>query len=71
MSEQIVKCKNILKKHNKERECDRFLFKLIDNDKLYFKCPSCGASAIAIGRKGGGLDVIHVNEGEDILCQTK
>jgi len=66
--EEIIKCKCIVKKHGIERECGRFLIKRINKKQLHVKCSSCGSYAI-ITAHDGGLDVVHIKEDEEILCQ--
>ena len=66
---KIVKCKNKIVKKGVERECDRFLMKLIDDKTMDVKCPNCGHYAI-ITIKDNKLVVIHLDkDGENKICQ--
>jgi len=66
--QDIVKCKNLIEKNGNQRVCDRFLLKRINNKQLHVKCPSCGSFAIITADNEGKLQIIHVKEGENIIC---
>lgn len=65
----IYKCKAQVEKHNEKRDCNRFLFKTINEKQMHIKCPSCGSYAIITGGLNGKLTITHIKEGEDTICQ--
>ena len=68
--EKIYKCKAQVEKHGKSKECNRFLFKMINNNKqMHIKCPACGSYAIVSTGPDKKLTITHIKEGEDLLCQ--
>lgn len=70
MPEQIIKCKATVTKHGKDRLCERFIMKFVnDRKQIHSKCPSCGSYTI-ITANGDKLDIVHLKEGEEVLCQN-
>jgi len=65
----IYKCKAQVDKHNETRDCNRFLFKVINEKQMHIKCPSCGSYAIVRGELSGKLSITHIKEGEDAICK--
>ena len=67
---KIYKCKAQVEKHKEDRDCNRFLFKMINNNKqMHLKCPACGSYAIVSVGAEKKLTITHIKEGEDLLCQ--
>ena len=67
---EIYKCKSQVEKHGKVKDCNRFLFKMInDNKQMHLKCPACGSYAIVSIEPNNKLSITHIKEGEDLLCQ--
>ena len=68
---ETIKCKNIVEKKGINRECGRFMMKIMDDGSIHVKCSGCDHYA-AIKINNGKLMVMHVDkEGEEILCQKK
>jgi len=68
-NEDIIKCKNVIKKHGKEKVCDGFIMKRVGKKMLYMKCPSCKCDTVVYAQSNGNLGIIHTNKEEEILCQ--
>jgi hypothetical protein len=66
--EEIIKCKSIIHKHGKDRVCDRYLGKRIDEEVISLKC-KCGCTALVFIDNKGKLKVEYVNKEKELLCQ--
>lgn len=66
---EVYKCKAQVEKHGKDKECNRFLLKMINDEQMHLKCPSCGSYAIVSIGQNNKLSITHIKEGEDLLCQ--
>lgn len=66
---EVVKCKNTVSRRGAQKECNRFLGKMLDNGSLVIKCPDCSHYAI-VEAKGNKLIIVHLDKsGEDQICQ--
>ncbi len=67
---EVVKCKNLVERRGIEKECNRFLGKMLDDGSLVIKCPDCSHYAI-VEVEDDKLIIVHLDKtGEGKICNT-